>query len=181
MGYMALMFVVCTCFVSQFVFNFYLPGVPTYLKNEEDLGNSIVKTVSRAAPAPANVSLGDLQGRPLFVFGDSTVDAGNFNITKRPYGVDYHTLGPRFSNGLTIADYLGKTEFLLYFDRGFRTGEVVFSILLQSLLTCYSQVYHISTAICMYTPGFVLEGFQVFVYRYLNFCCVFYISVLVFT
>ncbi|KAG5542495.1 hypothetical protein RHGRI_022142 [Rhododendron griersonianum] len=106
MGYMALMFVVCACFVSSFVFHFSLPGVPTYLKNEEDLGNSIVKTVSRAAPAPANVSLGDLQGRPLFVFGDSTVDAGNFNITKLPYGVDYHTLGPRFSNGLTIADYL---------------------------------------------------------------------------
>lgn len=53
----------------------------------------------------------------------------------------------------------------------FELETLFFYTLLQSLLTCYSQVYHISTAICMYTPGFVLEGFQVFVYRYLNFCC----------
>ncbi|KAI8549007.1 hypothetical protein RHMOL_Rhmol07G0317700 [Rhododendron molle] len=91
----------CLCFVSN------LLVITTILKNKEYFGNSIVKTAFRAAPAPANVSLGDLQGRPLFVFGDSTVDAGNFKITKSPYGVDYHTLGRgRFSNGLTIADYL---------------------------------------------------------------------------
>ncbi|KAL7200144.1 hypothetical protein ACSBR2_022282 [Camellia fascicularis] len=51
----------------------------------------------------------------LFVFGDSTVDAGNNNKIERgitanfyPYGVDYnnHSTG-RFTNGLTAADFMG--------------------------------------------------------------------------
>ncbi|GMQ02203.1 hypothetical protein CsSME_00048548 [Camellia sinensis var. sinensis] len=51
----------------------------------------------------------------LFVFGDSTVDAGNNNKIERgitanfyPYGVDYNNQSTgRFTNGLTAADFMG--------------------------------------------------------------------------
>ncbi|GMQ02209.1 hypothetical protein CsSME_00048551 [Camellia sinensis var. sinensis] len=50
----------------------------------------------------------------LFVFGDSTVDAGNNNKIERgitanfyPYGVDYNNQSTgRFTNGLTAADFM---------------------------------------------------------------------------
>ena len=52
----------------------------------------------------------------LYIFGDSTVDAGNNNnlsTTARaislPYGIDFnHTATGRFTNGLTVPDYFGK-------------------------------------------------------------------------
>ncbi|KAH7847353.1 hypothetical protein Vadar_025119 [Vaccinium darrowii] len=112
----------------------YVPGV-TYLKNKVYLGpsppsDSFIDTICQTPPSdsfidttcqtppppPTNFSLNDLKGRPLFVFGDSTVDAGNFNITKYPYGaatyLDLKTT--RFTDGYTIADYLAlkmKTPF----------------------------------------------------------------------
>ncbi|KAF7138934.1 hypothetical protein RHSIM_Rhsim07G0251900 [Rhododendron simsii] len=54
---------------------------------------------------PVQVSF-NFTGHALFVFGDSTVDAGNFGFTAPPYGIDYKGMTPRFTNGRTIADYL---------------------------------------------------------------------------
>ncbi|XP_058223302.1 GDSL esterase/lipase At2g03980-like [Rhododendron vialii] len=54
---------------------------------------------------PVQVSF-NFTGHALFVFGDSTVDAGNFGFTAHPYGIDYKGMTPRFTNGRTIADYL---------------------------------------------------------------------------
>lgn len=55
----------------------------------------------------------------LYVFGDSTVDPGNNNnLPTRakanflPYGIDFNnTPTGRFTNGMTIADCVGKTLF----------------------------------------------------------------------
>ncbi|KAJ6899497.1 GDSL esterase/lipase [Populus alba x Populus x berolinensis] len=52
----------------------------------------------------------------LYIFGDSTVDAGNNNnlsTTARaislPYGIDFnHTATGRFTNGLTVPDYFAR-------------------------------------------------------------------------
>ncbi|KAL6953989.1 hypothetical protein U1Q18_041655 [Sarracenia purpurea var. burkii] len=54
----------------------------------------------------------------LYVFGDSTVDAGNNNhltnsrkADKFPYGIDFNSTPMatgRFTNGKTVADYIGK-------------------------------------------------------------------------
>lgn len=52
----------------------------------------------------------------LYIFGDSTVDAGNNNnlsTTARanslPYGIDFnYTATGRFTNGMTVADYFGN-------------------------------------------------------------------------
>jgi len=58
----------------------------------------------------------------LYVFGDSTVDAGNNNnlktlakANKFPYGIDFNNCSTgRFSNGKTIADIIGNfSTFLL--------------------------------------------------------------------
>ncbi|KAI8010599.1 GDSL esterase/lipase [Camellia lanceoleosa] len=51
----------------------------------------------------------------FFVFGDSTVDAGNNNNIEDgikenfyPYGIDYNNQSTgRFTNGLTAADFIG--------------------------------------------------------------------------
>ncbi|KAI8006687.1 GDSL esterase/lipase [Camellia lanceoleosa] len=51
----------------------------------------------------------------FYVFGDSTVDAGNNNNIEDgikenfyPYGVDYNNQSTsRFTNGLTAADFMG--------------------------------------------------------------------------
>lgn len=64
---------------------------------------------------------GVVQGSPqvsaMYVFGDSIVDTGNNNfldsIAKSnyyPYGIDSPSRFPsgRFSNGMTVVDYLGK-------------------------------------------------------------------------
>ncbi|RHN74245.1 putative triacylglycerol lipase [Medicago truncatula] len=55
----------------------------------------------------------------LYVFGDSTVDAGNNNnlntpakVNIFPYGIDFNNCSTgRFSNGKTFADIIGKFEF----------------------------------------------------------------------
>jgi hypothetical protein len=55
----------------------------------------------------------------LYVFGDSTVDAGNNNnlntdakVNRFPYGIDFNNVSTgRFSNGKTFADILGKFKF----------------------------------------------------------------------
>ncbi|CAL5354921.1 unnamed protein product [Camellia sinensis] len=54
----------------------------------------------------------------LYVFGDSTVDAGNNNYVHKaaranslPYGIDFNnTPTGRFTNGKTIADFIGSTK-----------------------------------------------------------------------
>ncbi|KAH7847450.1 hypothetical protein Vadar_026185 [Vaccinium darrowii] len=95
----------------------YVPSV-TYLSNKVYLGaKSIIQSKTPPSDPFANAInqtpphhlsfMNDLQGRPLFVFGDSTVDAGNFNITKFPYGLDAPENFPkRFSNHYSIADHL---------------------------------------------------------------------------
>lgn len=54
----------------------------------------------------------------LFVFGDSTVDAGNNNFIRTPmksnfppYGRDFfnHIPTGRFTNGRLVSDFIGKT------------------------------------------------------------------------
>ncbi|GMP55123.1 hypothetical protein CsSME_00020038 [Camellia sinensis var. sinensis] len=55
----------------------------------------------------------------FYVFGDSTVDAGNNNNIEDgikanfyPYGVDYNNQSTgRFTNGLTVADFMGNYYF----------------------------------------------------------------------
>lgn len=51
----------------------------------------------------------------VYVFGDSTVDAGNNNhlhtfarADKWPYAVDFNNVRGRFTNGKTGADFLGN-------------------------------------------------------------------------
>ncbi|CAH1439721.1 unnamed protein product [Lactuca virosa] len=55
----------------------------------------------------------------LFVFGDSTVDAGNNNFIRTPmksnfppYGRDFinHIPTGRFSNGRLVPDFVGKND-----------------------------------------------------------------------
>lgn len=54
----------------------------------------------------------------LYIFGDSVVDGGNNNDLNTyakanylPYGVDFPiSVTGRFTNGLTITDFLGKSE-----------------------------------------------------------------------
>jgi hypothetical protein len=60
----------------------------------------------------------------LYVFGDSTVDAGNNNnlntdakVNRFPYGIDFNNVSTgRFSNGKTFADILGKFKFCSPFN-----------------------------------------------------------------
>jgi len=57
----------------------------------------------------------------LYVFGDSTIDAGNNNnlntLAKAnafPYGIDYNNCSTgRFSNGKTFADLIGNSSTFL--------------------------------------------------------------------
>ncbi|KAH7853769.1 hypothetical protein Vadar_006362 [Vaccinium darrowii] len=95
---------------------FFLAVAAFLLKTPENCNggpsNNLIITnggISQRSSTPAlDLTITDLQGRPLFVFGDSTVDAGNFRITTRPYGIDYKTATPRFTNGRTIADDLAE-------------------------------------------------------------------------
>ncbi|MFS7918669.1 putative GDSL lipase/esterase [Helianthus anomalus] len=65
------------------------------------------KTQTQARPKPS----------ALFVFGDSTVDAGNNNFLRTPmkshflpYGRDFisHIPTGRFSNGRLVTDFIGE-------------------------------------------------------------------------
>jgi len=65
----------------------------------------------------ANASHSRKKNVPAFyVFGDSTVDAGNNNnlntlakVNVYPYGIDFNNCSTgRFSNGKTFADIVGK-------------------------------------------------------------------------
>lgn len=51
----------------------------------------------------------DFKCSVIHILGDSTVAAGNFEMTPLPYGVDFKGSKPtgRFSNGYTIGDYSG--------------------------------------------------------------------------
>lgn len=51
----------------------------------------------------------DFKCSVIHILGDSTVAAGNFEMTSLPYGVDFNGSKPtgRFSNGYTIGDYSG--------------------------------------------------------------------------
>lgn len=58
----------------------------------------------------------------LYAFGDSLFDSGNNNFLPtvakanfQPYGVDFvHGVTGRFTNGRTVADFVGRVQYIFY-------------------------------------------------------------------